>query len=310
MKWGIFFDTTAFIKASTKEVLITLVRTLALVVLVVFVFLQDLRGTLIPAVAIPVSVVGTFVFMLLFGFSINMLTLLGLVLAVTLVVDDAIVVVENVKRHLARGAKDIRRATFQGMTEVRAPIIATTLVLLAVFVPVAFIPGMTGRLYNQFALTIAVSVAISALVSLSLSPALCAVLLRPGRSSREGVFFRHFNKAFDTFSDTYAASVRVLVQFWYLAVIVFAGWSDPTTLPITMSTPRHRSTDPPPPATAPGKPSPRWRMWRLRIYPRDSTTNGLISFISRRRPGISPRWCSRFLWSSCSWCWLPCTKAG
>jgi HAE1 family hydrophobic/amphiphilic exporter-1 len=223
MKWSIFFDTTAFIKASTREVLITLLQTVALVVLVVFVFLQDLRGTLIPTVAIPVSVAGALAFMLLLGFSINMLTLLGLVVAVTLVVDDAIVVVENVNRHLALGARDIRRAVSRAMAEVRGPVIATTLVLLAVFVPIAFIPGMTGQLYKQFALTIAISVAISGLVSLSLSPALCTVLLRPGRASGKGAFFRLFNKTFDTVTNAYAASVGLLVRYWYVVLIVFGG---------------------------------------------------------------------------------------
>ena len=179
LKWSIAYDTTVFIEESTREVIITLLEAVALVFLVVFVFLQSWRSTLIPVIAVPVSLIGTFAFMAAAGFSINLLTLLGLVLAVALVVDDAIVVVENVERKLEEGETDLVKATEKGLAEVRGPIIATTLVMMAVFVPCAFIPGMTGLLYNQFSLTIAIAVGLSGINSLTLSPALCAILLRP-----------------------------------------------------------------------------------------------------------------------------------
>ncbi|NYT46464.1 MAG: efflux RND transporter permease subunit [Candidatus Methanofishera endochildressiae] len=154
MQWEVHYDTTRFIAESTREVIITLIEAILLVMLVVFVFLQNFRSTLIPTIAIPVSLIGTMAFMLAFGFSINTLSLLGLVVAVALVVDDAIVVVENVNRHLESGETDMQKVTEQAMAEVRGPVIATTIVLMAVFVPVSFIPGMTGQLYNQFALTL------------------------------------------------------------------------------------------------------------------------------------------------------------
>jgi HAE1 family hydrophobic/amphiphilic exporter-1 len=223
VSWEIHYDTTRFIKESTREVVITLLEAIALVVLVVFVFLQNLRSTLIPTIAIPVSLIGTFAVMLAFGFSINTLTLLGLVVAVALVVDDAIVVVENVNRHLENGATDIRKVTEQAMAEVRGPIIATTLVLMAVFVPVSFIPGMTGLIYNQFALTIAIAVGLSGINSLTLSPALAAVFLRAEGDSVKNVFFRGFNRMFDALSNGYARSVETLSRMWILVALVFAG---------------------------------------------------------------------------------------
>jgi len=222
MKWTIVYDTTVFIKESIREVVITLLEAVALVFVVVFVFLQNWRSTLIPCIAVPVSLIGTFIFMALFGFSINLLSLLGLVLAVALVVDDAIVVVENVNRKLEEGATDLKKATEAALAEVRSPIIATTLVMMAVFVPMAFIPGMTGQLYNQFALTIAISVGISAMNSLSLSPALCGVLLRP-QSGRKNVLFRGFNRGFAWLSSAYAGSVEVLSKAWVLVLLVFFG---------------------------------------------------------------------------------------
>jgi len=223
MEWTIRYDTTKFITASTHEVIVTLLEAIALVILVVFVFLQNVRSTLIPTIAIPVSLIGTFAFMLAFGFSINTLSLLGMVLAVALVVDDAIVVVENVNRHLAAGATDLKAVTAKAMAEVRGPIIATTLVLMAVFVPVSFIPGMTGQLYNQFALTIAISVGLSGFNSLTLSPALCAVLLRPESNRRKNVFFRAFNRGFDRLAEGYAGSVKVLSRLWWVALMAFVG---------------------------------------------------------------------------------------
>jgi HAE1 family hydrophobic/amphiphilic exporter-1 len=221
LTWSVHYDTTRFIEESTREVIITLVEAILLVMLVVFVFLQNFRSTLIPTIAIPVSLIGTFVFMLAFGFSINTLSLLGLVVAVALVVDDAIVVVENVNRHLEAGATE-KKITEQAMAEVRGPVIATTIVLMAVFVPVAFIPGMTGQLYNQFALTIAIAVGLSGFNSLTLSPALAAVLLRP-ETGEKNRFFRAFNTAFDKLSNGYANSVKTLSRAWVLVGLVFAG---------------------------------------------------------------------------------------
>ncbi|MCG6868442.1 MAG: multidrug efflux RND transporter permease subunit [Gammaproteobacteria bacterium] len=222
LEWSVHYDTTRFIEESTREVIITLVEAILLVMLVVFVFLQNFRSTLIPTIAIPVSLIGTFVFMLAFDFSINTLSLLGLVVAVALVVDDAIVVVENVNRHLEAGATDMKKITEQAMSEVRGPVIATTIVLMAVFVPVAFIPGMTGQLYNQFALTIAIAVGLSGFNSLTLSPALAAVLLRP-ETGEKNRFFRAFNTAFDRLSNGYANAVKTLSGVWVPVGIVFAG---------------------------------------------------------------------------------------
>ena len=223
VSWEIHYDTTRFIKESTREVVVTLLEAIALVILVVFVFLQNLRSTVIPTIAIPVSLIGTFAVMLAFGFSINTMTLLGLVVAVALVVDDAIVVVENVNRHLEQRATDIRKVTEQAMAEVRGPIIATTLVLMAVFVPVSFIPGMTGQIYNQFALTIAIAVGLSGINSLTLSPALAAVFLRAEGDSAKNVFFRGFNRLFEALSNGYAKSVETLSRVWILMALVFAG---------------------------------------------------------------------------------------
>ena len=170
-----------------------MLQAVGLVLLVIFVFLQNWRSTLIPTIAVPVSLIGAFAAMAALGFTINTLSLLGLVVAVALVVDDAIVVVENVNRRLDEGGKDLQEVTEQAMIDVRGPIIATTLVLMAVFVPVAFIPGLTGQLYNQFALTIAIAVGISGFNSLTLSPAMCARSLRPRSGGRKNVAFRAFD---------------------------------------------------------------------------------------------------------------------
>ncbi|WP_161602273.1 efflux RND transporter permease subunit [Tautonia marina] len=178
LEYRIVYDTTQFIEESITSVVHTLFEAFALVFLVVLIFLQNWRATIIPLIAVPVSLIGTFMFMALFGFSLNNLSLFGLVLAIGIVVDDAIVVVENVERNLALGLKP-RDATSKAMREVIGPIIATTFVMLAVFVPVAFISGISGRFYQQFALTIAVSTVISSINSLTLSPALCAILLKP-----------------------------------------------------------------------------------------------------------------------------------
>ncbi|MFH1240749.1 MAG: multidrug efflux RND transporter permease subunit [Pseudomonadota bacterium] len=217
--YKIVYDTTLFVEESIKEVLITLLEAIFLVFMVVYIFLQDWRSTLIPALTIPVSLVGTFGVMMALGFSINTLSLFGLVLAIGIVVDDAIVVVENVSRIIEEKGKGPVEATIEGMKEVVGPVIATTLVLMAVFVPVAFMPGTTGQLYKQFALTIAISVGISSINALTLSPALCAVLLRPGKG--HGWFFRKFNQAFDWGTRRYEGVVKRFIRLRYLVIVGF-----------------------------------------------------------------------------------------
>ena len=218
--YAMHYDTTRFVSAAMRDVVITLVEALILVVFVVYVFLQSWRTTIIPTIAIPVSLVATLAIMELAGFSLNMLSLLGMVLAIGLVVDDAIVVVENVERQLEAGLPPLEAAR-KAMQEVTGPIIATTAVLMAVFVPVAFIPGVAGRLYNQFALTVAISVGISAFNSLTLSPALSAALLRHEPRGRF-VLFRLFNRGFDALAHGYARAVRQFIRFGWALVIVFA----------------------------------------------------------------------------------------
>src|SRR3984957_12067411 len=200
--YAMHYDTTRFVSAAMHDVVITLTEALLLVVLVVFVFLQSWRATIIPTIAIPVSLIATLAVIQIFAFSLNMLSLLGMVLAIGLVVDDAIVVVENVERQLEAGLQPLA-ATRAAMKEVTGPIIATTAVLMAVFIPVAFIPGVTGSLYNQFALTVAISVAISPFNSLTLSPALSAAF-RPPRGEVPFPPFRWFNAGFDRLSHFYA----------------------------------------------------------------------------------------------------------
>ncbi|MCP4835983.1 MAG: efflux RND transporter permease subunit [Phycisphaera sp.] len=217
------YDSTLFVKNSMWELVVTLLEAIGLVVIVVFVFLQSLRTTIIPIIAIPVSLIATFAVLAAFGFSINTLTLLGLVLAVGLVVDDAIVVVENVERQLEAGLPR-REAAIAAMKEVTPPIVATTVVLMAVFVPTAFTPGIAGQLYNQFALTIAFSVGLSAINSLSLSPALCGVFLR--HKSREDRIapFRLFNRGFDATSTGFGKLVGFMSRrLWPLVLVVFVG---------------------------------------------------------------------------------------
>ncbi|MEI3852699.1 MULTISPECIES: efflux RND transporter permease subunit [unclassified Ensifer] len=217
--YHMFYDTTRFVSAAMKDVVFTLLEALALVVFVVFIFLQNLRTTIIPTIAIPVSLIATLVVMYLFGFSLNMLSLLGMVLAIGLVVDDAIVVVENVERQLEAGLPPLA-ATKKAMQEVTGPIIATTAVLLAVFIPVAFIPGVAGSLYNQFALTVAISVAFSAFNSLTLSPALSAAFLRY-RGEPRFALFRWFNSGFHALSHGYAHSVAGLVRWRWALFALF-----------------------------------------------------------------------------------------
>ncbi|MEM8953488.1 MAG: multidrug efflux RND transporter permease subunit [Verrucomicrobiota bacterium] len=228
LTYEIVYDTTRFVKESIREVVFTLCVAILLVFLVVYIFVQSWRATLIPAITIPVALVGSFAIMHAFGFSINMLSLLGLVLAVGLVVDDAIVVVENVQRRLEEGGTNMKEIVMAAMAEVRGPIITTTLVLLSVFVPVAVMPGMTGRLYNQFALTVAFAVFLSAVNSLTLSPALCAILLKPKGDGEEekkkkNVVFRAFNEGFEKLAVGYERSVRGLSKAWPLVLLFFVG---------------------------------------------------------------------------------------
>ena len=219
--YAMHYDTTRFVAAAMHDVLITLGEALILVVAVVFVFLQSWRATLIPTIAIPVSLIATLVVMQVLGFSLNMLSLLGMVLAIGLVVDDAIVVVENVERQLEAGLPPLQ-AVRKAMAEVTGPIIATTAVLMAVFIPVAFIPGVAGRLYNQFALTVAISVGISAFNSLTLSPALAAVFLKH-RPAGEFILFRWFNAGFERMQNAYARLVRRLIGWRWAMLGLFVA---------------------------------------------------------------------------------------
>jgi HAE1 family hydrophobic/amphiphilic exporter-1 len=216
LKYAVAFDSTRAVGESIQEVLKTLAEAILIVILVIFLFLQGWRSTVIPAVTIPVSLVGTFIFAKLFGFSINTLTLFGITLATGLVVDDAIVVIENVERHLEEGISEPHEATRIGMKEVTGAVVATSLVLIAVFVPVSLFPGSTGRLYQQFALTIAFSIAISAFNALTLSPALAALLLRP-REGHINRFFAGINAAIRRGTSAYEALLHQLTQ-WRPAV--------------------------------------------------------------------------------------------
>ena len=230
--YQIVYDPTVFVRGSIHAVVHTLLEAILLVVLVVIVFLQTWRASVIPLIAVPVSLVGTFAVMHLFGFTLNALSLFGLVLAIGIVVDDAIVVVENVERNITKGLKPIE-ATRQAMREVTGPIVATALVLCAVFVPTAFISGLTGQFYKQFALTIAISTVISAFNSLTLSPALSALLLKehgapPDRLTRIlngllGGFFRPFNRFFTRFSTRYVGGVSRVVRAGGIALFIYGG---------------------------------------------------------------------------------------
>jgi len=222
--YKVSLDTTAPVVAGIREIVQTLLEAIALVVLVVFVFLQSWRATLIPLLTVPVSLVGAFAVFPLLGFSVNTLSLFGLVLAIGLVVDDSIVVVEAVEHHIEHGMSP-RDATVQAMKDVQGPVVAIALILAAVFIPVAFLSGITGRLYQQFALTIAVSVLISAFNALTLSPALAAMLLRP-RSESKGWFGRlgaRFNRGFGRTTDGYIAVNRHLVRKLFIPLLLLAG---------------------------------------------------------------------------------------
>ncbi|MCL7965894.1 MAG: multidrug efflux RND transporter permease subunit [marine benthic group bacterium] len=218
----IAYDSTEYIEASISEVIETLIIAILLVIFSVFIFLQDWRTTVIPSVTIPVSLIGTFFAMKLFGMSINNLTLFGLVLAIGIVVDDAIVVVENTMRLIDEEGMETKAATAKAMEEVGGAIVATTLVLLAVFVPTALMPGLTGRLYQQFAITISIATVFSSINALTLSPALAGMLLRPSPEKR-GRFFTRFNDLFEVTTDKYMGAVRGLVRRKGAVLLGFAG---------------------------------------------------------------------------------------
>jgi len=230
--YQIVYDPTVFVRGSIEAVVHTLFEAIALVVLVVILFLQTWRASIIPLVAVPVSLIGTFAVMLLAGFSLNALSLFGLVLAIGIVVDDAIVVVENVERHIEHGLSP-KEATRQAMKEVTGPIVATALVLCAVFVPAAFISGLTGQFYRQFALTIAISTVISAFNSLTLSPALAALLLKDRDAPKDklslwidrgfGWLFRPFNRLFVTSANRYVGGVKRILRSGSIALIIYGG---------------------------------------------------------------------------------------
>src|SRR5262245_54114495 len=222
LAYAIPFDTTMFVEVSIREVIITLGEAMALVFLVVFIFLQNWRATLIPFAAVPVSLLGTFAGLLALGYSINTLTLFGMVLAIGIVVDDAIVVLENVERIMHEEGLAPREAALKAMREVTSPIIAIVLVLCAVFIPIAFLGGLTGELYRQFAVTISIAVVISGFVALTLTPALSVLILKrehkiPGR------FFQWFNRAFARTTDTYENGVAWMVRRGAIASILFIG---------------------------------------------------------------------------------------
>ena len=219
LEYAIVYDTTDFVDATIDEMYETLLVAIALVILVVYLFLQDARQTLVPAIAIPVSLVGTFLFLLIFGMSLNTVSLFALILAIGIVVDDAIVVVENVTRHMQDGLAP-KEATIKTMHEVTGPVIATTLVLLAVFAPTAVMPGITGAMYAQFSVTICIAVLISSVNALTLSPALCATLLRPPKEHTTG-YKAAFNRFFDNLTGKYSNLVQALLRRSALVAVGF-----------------------------------------------------------------------------------------
>ena len=220
--YAVPYDTTEFVEISIREVFITLLIAVVLVVLVTFVFLQHLRATLIPVAAIPVSLIGTFAGMMAFGFSINLLTLFGLVLAIGIVVDNAIIVLENVDRLIVEKGLSARDASIETMQQVSGAVIASTLVLVAVFAPVTFLGGLTGELYRQFAITIAISVVVSGVVALTLTPAMCALLLDK-QPHDEPRFFRWFNRGFDALTRGFSNGVNALLRHAIIGVVLFVA---------------------------------------------------------------------------------------
>lgn len=231
MDYKTAFDTTNYVRQSLSEVVKTLVESVLLVVLVILIFLQDWRTTLIPTLTIPLSLIGTFAFVKVFDFSINSLTLFGLTLATGMVVDDAIIVVEQISRFIQEKGMNPQQAAIAAMSELSSAVIATSLVLMAVFIPVAFFPGTTGALYQQFALTIAFSIAISTFLALTLTPSLCALLLRQGQHAPPWIawFFDGFNYFFDGTRQRYRAILGWLSHFkifvigLFIALLVVTG---------------------------------------------------------------------------------------
>ena len=223
MDYKIVYDTTPAVEASIEAIEHTFIEALVLVTLVVFIFLQNIRATIIPLITIPVSLIGTFIAFPILGFSVNTLSMFGLVLAIGIVVDDAIVVVEAVIHHLEHGLSP-KEATIKAMEEVTAPVIGIALILSAVFVPVALLGGLVGSMYKQFALTIAISVLLSAFNALTLTPALCALLLKPPKPMRGplGAFFRGFNKVFDIVTNGYVSGAKILVRRGFITILIIA----------------------------------------------------------------------------------------
>ncbi len=221
MSYSIPYDSTDFISASIHDVIKTFVEALILVILIIFLFLQSWRATIIPFIAVPISIIGSFAGMYALGFSINLLTLFGLVLAIGIVVDDAIIVIENVERHMEEG-KSPKEAAFIAMKEVTGALIAIILVLGAVFVPVAFMGGLSGEMYRQFAITIVISVIISGFVALTLTPALCAKILKNKKHEPKG-FFKLFNTMFEKATKGYSSLVRTSIRFSLITILLYAG---------------------------------------------------------------------------------------
>ncbi|NNC23449.1 efflux RND transporter permease subunit [Salinisphaera sp. USBA-960] len=222
LSYKIPFNTTQFVRASIEEVVFTLVISLALVMAVIFTFLQNVRATLIPMAAVPVALLGTFAGIYELGFSINLLTLFGMILAIGMVVDDAIIVIENVERHMSEEGRPAREAAIVAMREVTGPVIAVVLALNAVFIPVGFLGGLSGEMYRQFAITIAMSIAISGFVALTLTPALCALFLKKGQQ-QPWLPFRLFNKAFSKLTGAYLWGVNFLLRHALIGIMLFAG---------------------------------------------------------------------------------------
>ena len=236
LEWRLAFDNVSVVRESIVEVLKTLGEAIILVIIVMFLFLQNWRSTVIPAVTIPVSLVGTFAFIKLFDFSINTLTLFGIVLAIGIVVDDAIVVIENIERHMSEYRKSARRAAIDAMREVFGAVVVIGIVLVSVFVPVAFVPGVTGRLYQQFSLTIAFAVILSVFNAVTLTPALSALLL-DRESHAHGFFFNGINRVIDGGTRLYVRVVRGALRFRYAMLLLFAGslWATYTLFQVVPS---------------------------------------------------------------------------
>jgi len=221
VKYVIPYDITEFVELSINEVIKTFIEAIILVVLIIYLFLQNFRATLIPVLAVPVSIVGAFIGMYILGFSINLLTLFGLVLAIGIVVDDAIIVIENVERHIKEGLSPTE-ASLVAMKEVSGALVAIVLVLSAVFIPVAFLGGLSGEMYRQFAVTIVISLAISGFVALTLTPALCALMLKPIHKEPK-YFFKWFNNFFEFTTKGYSKALKLTIRYSFLSLLLFGG---------------------------------------------------------------------------------------